>query len=216
LDIRHTAEEHLVLMHDSTVDRTTHGVGKVSDMTLAEVTSLKLKAENDIGPIEGDFECDYVPGLAQAFELTRDRVFIDLDTKTSRIDLVVAAIVAAGMVDQVYVSVSDSKRAQEARAIHSEIRIQIRPDTSAELAAHLLLFPERSPEIIEVPQKQVALMFPQVSDLGVSLFADVFETDAIARLVGLDSADYQSFYADGAKIVQSEYPGAVLKALSRN
>jgi glycerophosphoryl diester phosphodiesterase len=40
VDLRATADGHIVIMHDETVDRTTSGTGEVSQMTLAEVKSL--------------------------------------------------------------------------------------------------------------------------------------------------------------------------------
>lgn len=39
-DVQLTKDGRLVLMHDSTVDRTTNGRGKVSDLTLAEIKAL--------------------------------------------------------------------------------------------------------------------------------------------------------------------------------
>lgn len=40
VDLRATADGHIVIMHDETVDRTTSGTGEVGRMTLAEVRSL--------------------------------------------------------------------------------------------------------------------------------------------------------------------------------
>ncbi|HET6295989.1 MAG TPA: glycerophosphodiester phosphodiesterase family protein [Kribbella sp.] len=40
LDLRSTADDELVVMHDATVDRTTSGSGAVSELTLAELKSL--------------------------------------------------------------------------------------------------------------------------------------------------------------------------------
>jgi glycerophosphoryl diester phosphodiesterase len=39
-DLRRSADGHIVVIHDDTVDRTTNGHGKVSDMTLAELEKL--------------------------------------------------------------------------------------------------------------------------------------------------------------------------------
>ena len=39
-DVERTKDGHLVCIHDSTVDRTTNGTGKVSDLTLAQVRKL--------------------------------------------------------------------------------------------------------------------------------------------------------------------------------
>ena len=40
LDVHATADRHLVVCHDSSVDRTTDGSGKIADLTLAEVRAL--------------------------------------------------------------------------------------------------------------------------------------------------------------------------------
>jgi len=40
LDVHATADRHLVVCHDATVDRTTEGAGRIADLTLAEVQSL--------------------------------------------------------------------------------------------------------------------------------------------------------------------------------
>jgi len=40
LDVHLTVDEHLVVIHDDTVDRTTNGTGRVCEMTLSEVKNL--------------------------------------------------------------------------------------------------------------------------------------------------------------------------------
>jgi glycerophosphoryl diester phosphodiesterase len=40
IDLRATADGHIVVIHDETVDRTTNGTGDVGQMTLAEIKSL--------------------------------------------------------------------------------------------------------------------------------------------------------------------------------
>ncbi|MCL4868087.1 MAG: glycerophosphodiester phosphodiesterase [Anaerolineae bacterium] len=40
LDIHSTADGHLVVIHDATVDRTTNGSGRVNDLTLAQIKTL--------------------------------------------------------------------------------------------------------------------------------------------------------------------------------
>src|SRR5699024_6743900 len=48
-DIRRTSDGHYVCIHDATVDRTTDGTGRVSDMTLSEIRSLTINFGADIG-----------------------------------------------------------------------------------------------------------------------------------------------------------------------
>jgi glycerophosphoryl diester phosphodiesterase len=42
-DVRTTADGHLVIMHDSTVDRITDGFGPISGMTLSQVRRLRIR-----------------------------------------------------------------------------------------------------------------------------------------------------------------------------
>jgi len=212
LDIRHSADDELVLLHDSSVNRTTNHEGVASDFPLAELIEMSLLPPKH-SKLEGDFSCARIPTLEEAFELTRDRIVIILDTKTDRIDLVVPAIVKAGMRDQVFISVSDAERAAEARALDPLIRVQIRPDSSEELDVMLELF-ERPPEIVEIPTDQVAPMREKIRNLNAKVFTDVWVPDAIAYAEG-HGAGYLELYDAGAQILQTEYPPQVLKALER-
>ena len=40
LDVRLSADGHVMVIHDETVDRTTDGSGRLADMTVAEVAAL--------------------------------------------------------------------------------------------------------------------------------------------------------------------------------
>ena len=52
-DVRLTKDDELVIMHDHDVSRTTTGTGDVHEMTLAEVTALKLKRSGENVPTPG-------------------------------------------------------------------------------------------------------------------------------------------------------------------
>ena len=66
VDLRATADGHIVIMHDDTVDRTTSGSGEVGRMTLAEVRSLD--AGSHAGP---RFAGEPVPTYPEALEALR-------------------------------------------------------------------------------------------------------------------------------------------------
>lgn len=74
-DVRETADGALVLLHDEELDRTTNGSGLLSEMTLAEVKSLRL-VDRD-GELT-DFE---VPTLQEALTAMRGRTILQLDVK---------------------------------------------------------------------------------------------------------------------------------------
>jgi glycerophosphoryl diester phosphodiesterase len=66
VELRATADGHIVIMHDETVDRTTRGSGEVGRMTLAEVQSLD--AGSRAGP---QFAGEPVPTYLEALQALR-------------------------------------------------------------------------------------------------------------------------------------------------
>ena len=73
IDVRKTSDGHLVLMHDSTVDRTTNGSGSVSSLTLEQIKSLRLK--NSDGTLS---DCQ-IPTLTEVMNLAKGKIMINLD-----------------------------------------------------------------------------------------------------------------------------------------
>ncbi len=86
-DVRRTADGHLVCLHDDTVDRTTDGTGKVSDLTLEEMR--KLDAGRWFSPA---FSGEKIPTIDEVFTLLaahREKdvlVAVDIKTADSRVE----------------------------------------------------------------------------------------------------------------------------------
>lgn len=73
IDVQMTKDSVIVIMHDDTIDRTTTGIGKVSDYTLKEIKELYLKS-----PI-GVVTRQRVPTLDEVLDLCKDKVLIQID-----------------------------------------------------------------------------------------------------------------------------------------
>ncbi|MFC2064931.1 glycerophosphodiester phosphodiesterase [Chloroflexota bacterium] len=82
-DVKLTADRQVVVIHDSTVDRTTNGSGKVSDMPLAEIKELDAGSK-----FKGSFSEEKIPTLREMFELFGDqlRMNVELTNYTSPLD----------------------------------------------------------------------------------------------------------------------------------
>lgn len=75
-DIRCTKDGHFILIHDSKVNRTTNGSGKVHKMTLDEIKSL------DAGSWKAsEFAGEKIPTLREALRNVRGRFVVDIDFK---------------------------------------------------------------------------------------------------------------------------------------
>lgn len=78
LDVHLTADGEVVVMHDSTVDRTTDGTGAISDLTLAQIRALD--AGSWFGPA---FAGERVPLLAEVVDLLGSRLRINVEIKSA-------------------------------------------------------------------------------------------------------------------------------------
>lgn len=76
LDVCLTKDKQMVIMHDSTVDRTTDGTGKIADLTLAEIKRL------DAGGWKGaQFAGERVPTLEEALAIMPVNIWLNLHLK---------------------------------------------------------------------------------------------------------------------------------------
>ena len=89
MDVRRSRDGHIVVMHDATVDRTTNGTGRVSDLTLAELKRLRLGGT-----------AETVPTLREALVCARGRTKLLVEIKEVGLaEDVVAQIAEAGMAE---------------------------------------------------------------------------------------------------------------------
>jgi glycerophosphoryl diester phosphodiesterase len=108
LDAKLSRDGVAVVMHDATVDRTTDGAGRVSDMTLAELK--RLDAGSKFGP---QFASEPVPTLDEVLDAVGERLIVnvELTNYASRGDglerKVIDLIARRGLVDRMMVSSFD-------------------------------------------------------------------------------------------------------------
>lgn len=77
LDLQNTKDGHLIVMHDSTVDRTTNGTGQVSDLSLSQIRSLSLKEGK--GGLQAPLTAEKVPTLKEVLALVKGKAMINTD-----------------------------------------------------------------------------------------------------------------------------------------
>ncbi|WDF63870.1 glycerophosphodiester phosphodiesterase [Flavobacterium sp. KACC 22763] len=69
LDVHLSSDEHIIVIHDETIDRTTNGKGLVNDFTLAELKSFL---------IDGKYQ---IPTLNEVFNLVDKKCLINIELK---------------------------------------------------------------------------------------------------------------------------------------
>lgn len=96
IDVRRTADGALVVMHDATVDRTTNGRGRVSQMSLRRFKMLRL------GAVDGGL-AEAPPTLEEYLARARGRILVNLDVKEPIAEQVAQVVLASGAAGQVLV-----------------------------------------------------------------------------------------------------------------
>lgn len=99
LDVRRSKDGVLVLMHDETVDRTTNGSGRVSDLLFSELSDLNLRTAD--GGSEAAISAETVPSFAEALRIAKGRILINADVKSNDVTPVMALLTEMEMLDQV-------------------------------------------------------------------------------------------------------------------
>ena len=119
LDVHVTQDNHVVVIHDDTVDRTTSGAGPVTSYTLAALKAL------DAGSWLGrKFSGERIPTLSEIFRRYDGRVHIHTEIKGHSAhlsELTVQLVREHGMTKQVTITSFQRARLEETRAHAPEL-----------------------------------------------------------------------------------------------
>lgn len=102
LDIHRTADGKLVVCHDSSINRTTNGKGKIKELTLDYIRSRYLRAGH------GATTRYKMPTLEEALDVCKGRVLINLDKGINYYDQVMEMLIERKMADQVIIKSTKS------------------------------------------------------------------------------------------------------------
>ncbi len=117
LDVRGTADGHLVIIHDAAVDRTTDGTGKIAALTLEQVR--RFDAGRKFGPAFGG---ERIPLLSEVFAAVRGRLLVDVEVKAAGVEAALLdTIRRMQMEDSVLISSFDAQVVARVRDLAPEI-----------------------------------------------------------------------------------------------
>lgn len=116
IDVRMTKDGKLILMHNSTVDETTNGTGKVSSLTYDEISSLYMYQN-------GELTTERVPLFAEALMAARGKIYVDIDMKISDYRAVYEVVKQCGMLSQSMFTVYDISDAAKLVNIDREANV---------------------------------------------------------------------------------------------
>lgn len=128
LDVHLSADGHIIVIHDETIDRTTNGQGRVKEMSLAVLQT---------------YEIDYqfrIATLAEVFDLVDRKVLINIELKVYEtaqpvVDLIEKYVLEKGwQYTDFLISSFDWVALETVRSLHAEIPIGVLTSTDLDLA----------------------------------------------------------------------------------
>lgn len=217
LDIHLSKDGHPVVIHDDTVDRTTDGSGRVSDMTLEELQKLNASAKfaGNLADALNDPTSIRIPHLQEVLSEFPDRKLI-LEIKDSRPgieDIVIELLRAARAEERVIVSSFQEGVIQRFRQKAPELKYGA---TQAETLRALILLSMWVEPAGSFPASLYAI--PE-KHRGVQVFSQRLLDEVHRRKKKLfiwtvnEPADMQRLMSAGVDGIVTDYPARLYKLL---
>ncbi|MEO8239712.1 MAG: glycerophosphodiester phosphodiesterase family protein [Flavobacterium sp.] len=128
LDVHLSADGHLIVMHDETIDKMTNGKGFVNTLSLSELKSFLIADQYEI------------PTLNEVFDLINKKCLINIELKNRDTSTKVAALINEYISEKNWkyehfiVSSFDWKALQEVHSLDSKIPIGVLTETDLDMA----------------------------------------------------------------------------------
>jgi glycerophosphoryl diester phosphodiesterase len=239
LDVRRAGDGTLVVIHDATVDRTTNGHGKVAEMTVPQLKSLRLR-QNFGDQMSPELSDEKIATLAEMLDAARGRIMLNLDLKDEG-DIyrqAIAEATAHGMARHVLVKsfINDDTAAiaaDDARFAGVPYMPIVGPWTgstpapAAEQIVARQLAGQRRPvgvELVFLPRAQYLPLQKLVAKARVRLWANTLTAVGVISVIGMggdlealrtSGKTWGELFASGINTVQTDEPGPLLDYLER-
>lgn len=196
VDVRTTADGHLIVMHDQTIDRTTDGTGKVSELTLEQV-----QRGNVIGR-RTQFE--KVPLFSEALNVMSDKIGVYVDVKDADSKIVLAELEKFDMLKQAVIYANDTQLA-EFKRLNRDVKIMPEVDSEEDLKRVLISL---QPPIVAMSWHGFSEeLVEKIHQAGIPVFLDILGA-------GDNPAGVKQVIAAGVDGIQTDDPEMVLKVFN--
>jgi glycerophosphoryl diester phosphodiesterase len=204
-DIKVSKDGIPFLMHDKSLVRTTNGEGNPEDFTLAELKTLYLK------DAEGRLTSERIPTLEELLVIAKDKVYIDLDFKTNKLDPVIDLIKRTGMSSQVFFFKADVAALDHVMLSNSDHMIMPRARSRDQTE---LLLQKFQPELLHIDH---GFYEPSVTSLikkkGTRIWINALGTPDELLRSGKTEEGLNLVLNHGANVIQTDEADLLLRLL---
>ena len=204
VDVRFTKDKHLVIMHDKTINRTTNGNGKVSDLTFEEIRKYRLKQKDSLTN-------EIIPTLEEVLLAAKGKILIDLDIKDDEsIDSIIVLVTRTHTMDNCLFLVYEPILAKKIKDHSDKFNLLVR--TENEMAVDTLFSVVR-PEAVHIDASHYTKAVVQTLKSGKSRVWINAMDDADKVAAKGDLSAYERLLRFGANIIQTDQPALLKKYL---
>lgn len=212
IDPRLTKDSVIVLLHDSTLDRTTTGKGRLADYTWEEVKQFRLKDK------DGNVTPCRIPTLQEAIDWARGKTVLNLDKKDVPLLMTANIIKKNNAVHFVMVTVHNAKQAKFYYEADPQIMMSAFVKTEKALKEY---------EAAGIPWKNMIAYIGSENKSSNKTMFDFLHARGVMCMISAApvydklataserAAAYRAIFMQGADILESDYPVEVAVAIER-
>lgn len=223
LDVKMTKDSVLVLCHDKTINRTTNGKGRVSDMTYDSLMTFRLKRGHGVAT-----DTLRIPTLREALLCCKDRILVNVDHAYPYYKEILALTEELGVTGQVLMKGKSSLDQVEEDMSHFRNNLLYMPVIDIDKVSGQDLFREYQekgvvPMAYEVcwqhPGKNIEECVAQIHKTGSKLWVNTiwpslcggYGNDDDAAFAAADPADvYGQYIKMGVSMIQTDRPDLLI------
>ena len=204
MDARATKDGVIILMHDSAVDRTTNGKGKVKNLTFEQIQQLDLKANDS----DKTFK---VPTLKQALLTIKNNIMVDIDIKAAPIKKLVSLVHETGTGQQVIFFTRNFSKLDSVLALDSTLMVMPRAKSAQEVPDILARY---RPPVLHIDDSFFTPeVVGQIKKSGARVWINALGRADIKAMMGLKEKAYMPLIEGGGNILQTDRPNTLLSFL---
>jgi len=205
LDVRTTKDSILVLMHDSKIDRTTTGKGKVEDLTLAELKSYRLKSPY------GRISEEAIPTFEEALKIIKGKIMVDIDMKTDNVKGLVEIVEKTGTNSDVFYFDNDYHQLDMVKKMKSSAQIMPRAYSYKMADSAIVRY---APPVVHIdPKFYTKELSKMLRENNSRIWINALgEADAYIRY-GKGEIVLEKLLGNGANMIQTDEPEMLLELL---
>lgn len=221
LDVQKTADGHLIIIHDKSVDRTTKAKGLVKDWTLDSIKTLRLVSGNGI------VTPNKIPTLEEALNLCKGKILVNIDKGYEYFDKCIAIAQKTGTLNQIIMKGKVSRQKVESKYSRYLYSVNFMPmvkidEQGAEQTINDYMEHHKPVAFeISIPSDTLRLIkkFEEIRQQGTNIWVNALWPALCGghddEKAVLDNSVYDWFIKNNVTVIQTDRPQVLLNYLRK-